>query len=55
MLVSKKENLLDLLEEIPSSEAAFLPDMGQRRGVVDSPEDGRLTSRWRKDPCQKDP
>jgi hypothetical protein len=36
-LVSKKEDLLGLLEEIPSSEAAFLPDMSQRRGVVDSP------------------
>jgi hypothetical protein len=36
-LVSKNEDLLNLLEEIPSSEAAFLPDMSQRRGVVDSP------------------
>ena len=41
-LVSKKEDLLGLLEEIPSPEASFLPDMGQRRGVVDSPEDVRL-------------
>jgi hypothetical protein len=41
-LVSKKEDLLGLLEESPSSEASFLPDVGQRRGVVDSSEDGRL-------------
>jgi hypothetical protein len=42
MLVSKKEDLLGPLEEITSSEASFLPDVGQRHGVVDSPEDGHL-------------
>jgi hypothetical protein len=54
-LVSKEEDLLGLLEEIPSSEAAILLDVSQRRGVVDPPEDGDLTMRWRKDARQKDP
>jgi hypothetical protein len=40
--VSKKEDLLGLLEEIPSPETSFLPNVDQRYGVVDSPEDGRL-------------
>jgi hypothetical protein len=34
MLVSKKEDLLGLLEEISFPEASFLPDVGQRRAVV---------------------
>jgi hypothetical protein len=50
-----KEDLLGLLEELPSSEAAFLLDVRQRRLVVDPPEDGHSTTRWRKDGRQEYP
>jgi hypothetical protein len=41
-MVSEKEDPLGSLEESPSPEASLLPDVGQRRGFVDSPQDGRL-------------
>jgi hypothetical protein len=41
-LVGEKEDPLGSLEESPSPEAAFLPDVGQHRGVVDPPQNERL-------------
>jgi hypothetical protein len=38
MLVGEKEDNLGSLEESPSPEAPLLPDVGQRRGVVNPPQ-----------------
>jgi hypothetical protein len=53
--MEEKKDPLGLLEEIPSPEAPFLPNVGQRRRVVNPPQDRRLARRCRKDLRQEDP
>ena len=50
-----EQNPLGFPEEATSPEAPFLPDVGQRRRVVHSPEDGSLASRGWEDFPQEDP
>jgi hypothetical protein len=51
----KKDDPLGPLEESPSPEAPFLPDVGQRCRVVDPPQNRRLAHRCRQDLRQEDP